>query len=281
MKPMLAVEADLDKLEFPVLLSAKFDGIRVVVKDGVVLSRSLKPIRNEYVQKLFKDYHGVDGELIVGNPTSHDVFQVTTSGVMSKDGEPEVKLYAFDRWDLEGPYTNRVRYLPEDDNIIKINQVFANSPDCLLREYDRFVEDGYEGVMIRDPNSLYKFGRSTKKSQELLKMKPFEDDEFEVVDFKELMRNTNEAEKNALGNTERSHCKDGLIPANTLGALAVRYGDTTFDVGTGFTIEQRKEIWRNRLTLIGSLAKVRYQKVGMKDLPRFPSFQGFRHLEDL
>lgn len=281
MKPMLAVEADLDKLEYPVLLSEKLDGIRVVVKDGVVLSRSLKPIRNEYVQSLFKDYHGVDGELVVGSPTDTKVFQVTSSGVMSKAGEPDVKLYAFDRWDLEDSYINRVRHLPEGDRIVKANQVVVNSPETLMREYDKFVEAGYEGVMIRKPKSLYKFGRATKKSQELLKLKPFEDDEFEVVGFTELMRNTNEAEKNALGNTERSHCKAGLVPAGILGALVLKYKDTTFEVGTGFTLGQREDIWKNRLTLLGALAKVRYQKTGMKDLPRFPSFQGFRHLEDL
>ena len=97
-KPMLAVEADFKKLRYPVFAQPKLDGIRVIIKNGVVYSRSLKPIPNKHVQALFGHLEGVDGELIVGNPTAHDVFQKTTSGVMSKDGEPDVTLYAFDMW---------------------------------------------------------------------------------------------------------------------------------------------------------------------------------------
>ena len=41
-KPMLATEANFNKLRYPVCAQPKLDGIRVVVKDGVVYSRSLK-----------------------------------------------------------------------------------------------------------------------------------------------------------------------------------------------------------------------------------------------
>ena len=94
-KPMLATEVDFNKLRYPVYTQPKLDGIRVIIKDGVVYSRSLKAIPNKHVQALFRHLQGVDGELIVGNPTAHDVFQKTTSGVMSKEGEPDVTLYAF------------------------------------------------------------------------------------------------------------------------------------------------------------------------------------------
>ena len=89
-KPMLATEADFNKLRYPVCAQPKLDGIRVVIKNGVVYSRSLKPIPNKHIQALFRHLDGLDGELIVGNPTAHDVFQKTTSGVMSKEGEPDV-----------------------------------------------------------------------------------------------------------------------------------------------------------------------------------------------
>ena len=84
MKPMLAVKADIDKLKFPVYIQKKLDGIRCIVKDGVVLSRTLKPIRNEYVQSLFSHLEGADGELVVGSATDEKAFQTTSSGVMSK-----------------------------------------------------------------------------------------------------------------------------------------------------------------------------------------------------
>ena len=52
-KPMLAVEVDFNKLRYLVCTQPKLDGIRVVVKDGVVYSRSLKVIPNKHVQALF------------------------------------------------------------------------------------------------------------------------------------------------------------------------------------------------------------------------------------
>ena len=74
-KPMLATEADFNKLRYPVCAQPKLDGIRVIIKNGVVYSRSLKPIPNKHIQALFGNLHGVDGELIVGDVTAQDVFQ--------------------------------------------------------------------------------------------------------------------------------------------------------------------------------------------------------------
>ena len=97
-KPLLSCEVNVDNINFPIYVSTKFDGVRALVIDGVVYSRSMKPIRNNHVQKLFgkPEYNGFDGELVVGDIYAKDVFQKTTSGVMSKDGCPDVKFYVFD-----------------------------------------------------------------------------------------------------------------------------------------------------------------------------------------
>ena len=97
-KPLLACEVPLDDVKFPVYVSTKLDGIRCLIIDGVAYSRSLKPIRNKYVQELFgkPEYNGLDGELVVGDIYAKDVFQKTTSGVMSAEGTPDVKFYVFD-----------------------------------------------------------------------------------------------------------------------------------------------------------------------------------------
>ena len=53
-KPMLAYTIeDTSKIEYPCYVSKKLDGIRCVILDGVVYSRSMKPIRSKVVQKLF------------------------------------------------------------------------------------------------------------------------------------------------------------------------------------------------------------------------------------
>lgn len=281
-KPMLAVEVDLDKLRYPCIASPKLDGIRCLIKDGVVVSRSLKPIRNKHVQSMFSSLEGFDGELIVGDPVASDVFQKTTSGVMSIEGEPDVTYHVFDKWDVEGSYEDRLFGLCDlPKGCALVQSTWCHNREELLSCYDKYISQGYEGVMVRDPSKPYKFGRATVNSQELLKLKPFVDDEFKVVGFTERMHNSNEAVRNELGNLERSSAKDGLVPTNSLGALIVEYGETTFEVGTGFTDEQRKDIWLNQDDYLGKLVKVRYQEIGILDKPRFPSFQGFRHEDDL
>ena len=69
-KPLLAhTIEDTSAVKFPCIVSPKLDGIRCIIIDGVAMSRSLKPIRNEYVQKCIgnREYNGLDGELIVGD----------------------------------------------------------------------------------------------------------------------------------------------------------------------------------------------------------------------
>src|SRR5690606_31258487 len=85
----------------PFLLSPKIDGIRALVVNGQLVSRTLKPIRNTYTQQLFgrHELEGLDGELVVGNPWDRNLMQQTSSGVMSVGGKPDVYFFVFDRWD--------------------------------------------------------------------------------------------------------------------------------------------------------------------------------------
>ena len=93
LRPMLACKtpADLSVLHFPLLASPKLDGIRCLITEQGPMSRSMKPIRNRYVQEVLSHPHllGADGELIVGNATDPDVYRTSNSGVMSENGEPD------------------------------------------------------------------------------------------------------------------------------------------------------------------------------------------------
>ena len=291
-KPLLSCEVSLDKINFPVYVSTKFDGIRALVIDSVVYSRSLKPIRNKYVQKLFgkPEYNGMDGELVVGGVYAKDVFQKTTSGVMSEDGEPDVTFHVFDLWSIPTfDYEYRQRDLQEillDEDKEYPSIVYAMIHLCkniddltFFLEHERNV--GGEGLICRSPSGIYKYGRSTPKEQLSIKLKFFEVGEFEVIGFEERMHNTNEVTTNELGYKERSSCKENLIPMNTLGSLVLKYGDTEFRCGTGFSDAQRKEIWENKESYLGKLASIRYMSVGQIMLPRIPSFHGFRDKDDM
>lgn len=177
-KPLLASPADLDKLDLTdMLLSPKLDGIRAIVIDGVVMSRSLKPIKNKHVQKLFGHLEYYDGELICGDPTSPRCYRDTNSAVMRADGEPDVTFHVFDH--IQYPdyeYWRRLDHIRPCAGIEIVVQHCVRDFDSthLQRLEGEYLERGYEGVMLRKasgPASLYKFGRATAKSHTLLKVK--------------------------------------------------------------------------------------------------------------
>lgn len=281
-KPLLASPVEWDKVTYDdLLLSSKLDGIRAIVRNGVVVSRSLKPIPNKHVQRLFGHLEHYDGELICGEPNAHDVYRKTNSAVMSVEGEPDITFYAFDH--VEEPdadYLTRYEKLEESDNVVVLPQHGVASKDEVHRRETYYLDQGYEGVMLRKargPMSKYKFGRATAKSCTLLKLKSFTDDEAVIVGFEELVRNANPATTDALGHTVRSAHQANLIPMGTLGALVCETSDSIeFKIGTGFDAATRQELWDSRESLYGKLAKFKHFEVGAKVAPRFPSFCGIR-----
>lgn len=292
---MLAERADRATVRYPVYLSGKIDGIRCLGVNGAALSRTLRPIPNRFVQKWFDDntphLDGLDGELIVGRPTAPDVYRRTYSGVMRQDGEPDFTYWVFDIWSREDAWLPvfldtmpklAARHVPR---LSVVTHHAVTDEAHLTRFEDEYVRLGYEGVMLRDPQTLYKQGRSTLEEGILLKLKRFEDAEGVVVGFEELMHNENEATLDARGYTKRSSHKSARVPGDTLGALIVE-GLTAFKgqliwIWTGFSADLRKFIWTNRELVRGAIVKFKYFAVGLKSAPRHGSFIGFRDWEDL
>ena len=260
---------------------------RAIVIDGVVMSRSLKPIPNKHVQNLFGHLEFYDGELIVGDPTAHDVYRKTASGCMSVDGEPDVTFFVFDH--IQFPtdeYGVRFGWLTNHENVVVLDQRPVLSFEELEALENKYLDQGYEGVMIRasyGPNSKYKFGRSTVNSQSLLKVKRMATCEATVLDVIELERNMNEATTNALGHTERSSHKANKVGGGTMGALYVKCLNTGvyFQLGTGFSAADRDWWWEKGAGAKGLIITYNHFPVGRKDLPRFPSYKGLRNSIDM
>jgi DNA ligase-1 len=284
---MLASPADLENLTFPKYISPKLDGVRAVVVDGVVLGRSLKPIRNQRVQDLFgrKEFNGLDGELIVGDPTAKDAFRTTSSVVNSVDKERDVFFHVFDDFsNPEDPFRKRMelafsKYRRHGNGMLWVRQMEVGTVEEMDHYERSYLEQGYEGAMLRDPLGRYKFNRSTSREGILLKVKRFVDRDCIVVDFEELLRNGNEAKINELGLTERSSHKENKSGAGILGSLVVKDADTgiEFNIGTGFTQEDREKIWQERGTYKGKIAKYKSLPIGVMDKPRHPVFLGWRN----
>lgn len=298
LKPMRAAAvADLTALRFPLYASPKYDGIRAVWIPGTgLLSNNLKPIPNQYLQAAFsvKLPHAapLDMELLSARcPTS---FQAATSTVMSSHSEEPALAMIFDCV-TSSRFTNRLEEVARLSECLgkKIRtptiqvslspQRLVTSVDDLLEYESELLDAGFEGVMLRDPNSRYKFGRSTLREASLLKLKRFTDAEAVVTGIYEQMHNTNVATRNAVGRTERSSAKAGKVGKGVLGGLHVRDIKTgvEFDVGTGFNDVQRAEIYAAPDRFIGQIIKYKYLPVGVKEKPRHPVFLGFRHINDI
>lgn len=300
MKPMLAETLPVGVAPaFPVAATPKLDGIRALKVGGRLVSRSFKPIPNVSVRAVLEEIlpDGADGELMYGTS-----FQECTSAVMrAKQGAPTkgFKYFWFDyvHGDGQVPYAKRMEAMrayvrahgktfrkhAAEVEIVPLYPTLLRNEDELDAYENRVVGEGYEGVIVRDPDGPYKFGRSTLREGLMLKIKRFLDAEAIVVGAEELMHNENEATTNALGNKKRSSHKKNKVPAGTLGALVVEdpHQGFRFNIGTGFTDAGRADLWKRRDSLVGKLVKYKYMSVGVKTAPRHPVFLGFRHKNDM
>lgn len=294
-KPLLAVKMDLEKIKYPVLCTPKLDGIRCLMVNGIAMSRTMKPIRNKYVQKCLKDLCGLDGELMVKGD-----FNNVQSAIMKEDGEPDFEYHVFDSFEHEikgevffkdQEYSLRVvntsyiiELLKDYRPMIKsVKTTKVNNEEDLLNLLEEYLEQGYEGLMARDPKGKYKHGRSTVNEGILLKLKKFHDDEGQIIEVLEAHINNNEKEKDELGYTKRSSAKENMVPAGTLGAFIMQWNGVQFKVGIGkgITAEMKKEMWEKREELVGKLATFKYQELSKDGIPRFGKFVGIRHEDDI
>lgn len=291
MKPLLAEKVDLDKLQFPYMTSVKFDGFRCLVDPirGAV-TRSLKPVSNAYVRGKLEEFglDHLDGELLTYTAGKLDDFNTTQSKLSTRSGMPEFKFMVFDcykhpSWAFKARLLQATTMIEKLDTerVCAVHHQTVTNLDSLMYEEGQAVQQGWEGLMLRDPEGKYKFGRSTLNEGILLKMKRLDDDEGEVVDYYERMHNANEAKTNTLGYTERSSHKENMVPTGTLGGVMVKWREVVFGVGTGFDDAQRTKFWEERDSLKGRTVTFAYQGVGSGGRPRFPRFRGFRAAEDL
>jgi DNA ligase-1 len=131
-----------------------------------------------------------------------------------------------------------------------------------FKQYNKdAVEQGYEGIMIKDIDAVYE----CKRSHSWLKQKPYIEVSLEITDVEEgTGRNTGR-----LGALVCSGIDDGrLIRVN---------------VGSGFSDSDRDQFWSGRDSLIGQVVEVRADAVTQNQdgsyslrFPRFLKFRGFR-----
>lgn len=228
-------------------MSEKYDGVRAVWDGRRLVSRRGKVFAAPawFVRGLPSE--SLDGELWLGRGR----FEETVSVVRRQkphEGWREVKYMVFDAPAHAGVFRERYSVLVSlraaggNEYWRVVRQEAVESPAALEAALRRVLAGGGEGVMLRRVESVHRGGRS----DDLLKVKPFLDDEAVVVGYRP-----------GRGKYE------GMT-----GALEVRRADgVVFGVGSGLSDALRKSP-----PAVGAVITYRYQGLTGRGVPRFPVF---------
>jgi DNA ligase-1 len=258
-----------------------------------------------------EEFHGFDGEMILGeDPVAADLCRLTSGAMRRHDSVNTFTWYLFDYITEETedlPYVKRMEKLAEylnttlkDHPLRKslrvVPSVTVEDEEKMLWWDDYFLNKGFEGSILRDPNGLYKHGRSDAKMQ-VWRIKRFIDAEFIIDEIIEGETNGNEAVINELGRTERSSHKENMQPNGLVGAFKGRLLKDVLDPQTSAIIipqgteivvsagklshEERKYYFDNKSKIVGEIGKFKLFPKGTKDKPRFPVFDSIRSKEDM
>lgn len=121
----------------------------------------------------------------------------------------------------------------------------------IMALHHTFVQEGYEGAMVKTIDAPYRFGRS----YDVMKVKQFHDVDLPIIGLEE--------------GTGRHQ--------NKLGAVKVNYNGVDVKVGSGFSDEERELVWEDQASFIDRVIEVRYQEVTPDGSLRFPTFVCFRN----
>ena len=296
-KPMLAVAPDdITDVKLPVYASTKLDGIRCLFIDGKMLSRSLKPIRNGYLQQKYeplkqysKDYNTIlDGELYGHGMT----FQEISSDVMTtyKQTDQRLSYWAFDcitGEDYAQDFYSRLKELQIVIDLVMCPIVFVEqrimqSHAEIVENFEKVQKVGYEGLILRPLYSRYKQGRSTVKEGLMLKIKPWHTWDARIVGVIQETEVDPDAPRttNELGRSVTSKKQDDRVLIERACAFLVNYGNQMVKVSLAMTQLEREEVWENSKDYLGKMIEYKGMLVGAKNVPRHPIFVRFREDKD-
>lgn len=298
MKPMLAANdacdfSVLERVRYPIDVQPKYDGIRCVLSNGTAMSRTWKPLPNLDIQTGLDHLpSGLDGEIMVRAPGGGWLpFPQIQGFVMAETPDELDWVYmVFDdaedpiRWYCDRYRTAHLKIAGSDHNRVQIVRGrLARNPDEVKAVYSELLAAGYEGAILRDPEGPYKHGRATLKQGWLLKLKPREDAEAEVLELLPLQRNDNPQQRNELGYAKRSTAKAGRRSVELLGTIRARvlngrFAGKEFACGFRGTDAERAAMFAAGDALLGEAFTFTFSPDPGYELPRQPVFKAWRRL---
>lgn len=264
---MLAKEWDPKRVKsWPVWVEPKLDGVRVLAlvtknsRQVLFYSRAgkfftsfdhMKPQVLSIAQQLSKNDTVVfDGEVVSGEFNK-------TSGEVRRKEVPclDAVYHIFDIPSISGTLRERrlqlnLLSLHNATSVRRTTIISAGNEQDVDRIYKGFLLSGYEGAVVKDPNSQYE----RKRSFAWMKLKESKSIDASIISLFE-------------GRGKY---------VGKLGGITVNHKGKEVNVGTGFTDEQRQSFWDNAKDLIGQTAEVVYQNETPDGSLRHPRFLRLR-----
>ena len=167
-------------------VSAKLDGLRAIWIPSAQKFQSRKGTFYDmpHLEAIMKFVNVmIDGEIYC-----HEMMlnQIASCAKKNKAETAQLEFRAFDLIDCDAAYLVRYRELSNvveqiDHPLIKIVDCIESTAEELGGHLNAYIEQGYEGLMIRQNEFKYEKG---KRSLSLFKYKEFQDAEFKILDVK-------------------------------------------------------------------------------------------------
>lgn len=247
----------------PYLIQPKLNGERcraLLLDEPIMLSSEENLITScphilEELRTIVQRFPELKGLELDGENYSHGTALQDIHSIVSRktgglhDDYEEISFYVFDlvlslQQHIRLDAVSRIFNLPfEFHHLKRVPYWYVETLDDINHYLESFMQQGYEGIIIRDRDAPY----VRKRSTQMMKFKPRKSDVYQIVDLQE--------EVSIHGENK-----------GTLGAFVLRGTDgTIFKVGTGFNAEQRKEYYNNEF--LGKWAKILYQTKSKDGVP--------------
>ena len=270
-KPMLAHDFNdyKDKIKYPVATQPKLDGVRAIIQESGTTSRNGKdlvsaPHIHEALKPLFEKYPDLvfDGELYAHKSDGIDFNKIISCVRKTKpttadlaESKQNIQYWIYDLPSQVGSFEERFKALcdldlPDCCRIVSTDQV--HTMEYIMKIYKEYMEDGYEGQIIRILDSEYE----NKRSKSLLKHKTFFDKEFTILGVNEGI---------------------GKL-SGKVGTLMFEIDGKPFNAAVNGDHEYLEKLFKSG-TLIGKQATVKYFELTTDGIPRFPKVIAIRDFE--
>ena len=251
---------------YPCFVQPKLDGLRCLIymaADNKIVTQSrtggtfttMDHIKAGLTQ-FFERWPAVilDGELY----TNKYPFEELVGLIKRKHvDDPRIVQVHFHIYDIVSPngYVERRQFIldnrslfPTTFEIVKTEE--ATTVEDFKAKFTEYVQEGYEGIMLRNKKGPY----VSNRSHDLQKYKEFEEDEFVIVGFREA---------------------EGRDSGTVIWRCATKTGDE-FDCRPIGSMEHRKALFQNAKANVGKMLTIKYQELSEKGIPRFLSGKSIR-----